>query len=70
MDVPQRTTPAIGDLGAFFVGKDISDVPKPSLILDVERARRHCKAVLETVSCLGAEFRAHVKTHKVCNFVR
>lgn len=64
-DIPQRPLPDAEALRNFYVGKDISEVPKPAAILDVAKIRRHCSSMLETVKTLGVEFRPHVKTHKV-----
>ena len=65
MALPQRLAPPHDELLQFYVGKDIHDVPKPTVILDVSRVRRHCQSMLEAVDALGVGFRAHVKTHKV-----
>ena len=65
MRIPQRATPSIEDLRAFYVGKNISEVPKPAIVLDSAVVTRHCKAVQNAVKALGVGFRAHVKTHKV-----
>jgi D-serine deaminase-like pyridoxal phosphate-dependent protein len=48
-----------------FIGEDISRLPKPAAILDIAKARRHCKDMLAAIGWLGVDFRAHVKTHKV-----
>lgn len=65
MAVPQRLVPSTDDLREFYVGKDINDVPKPAVVLDRAKVRRHCQSLLEAVDSLGVDFRAHVKTHKV-----
>lgn len=65
MAVPQRLAPDIEDLRNFYVGKDISQVPKPAVVLDKGKIQRHCKSLLDAVESLGVDFRAHVKTHKV-----
>ncbi|KAH7032179.1 putative serine dehydratase domain-containing protein [Macrophomina phaseolina] len=70
MSIPQALTPPIEDLRQFYVGKDISDVPKPAAILDVAIARRHCGSMLDAVRALGVGFRAHVKTHKTTQLAR
>lgn len=54
------------ELQKLYIGKDISDVPKPAAILDVAIIRRHCETMLHTVKALNVGFRAHVKSHKVC----
>lgn len=58
-------TPSQEDLQKFYIGKDISDVPKPAAILDVAIIRRHCEKMLRTIKTLDVGFRVHVKSHKV-----
>ncbi|KAF5594286.1 D-serine dehydratase [Fusarium pseudocircinatum] len=70
MAIPQRQTPPIEDLCQFYVGKSIHDVPKPSVILDRARVKRHCQSMLNAVDTLGLGFRAHVKTHKTTEATR
>ncbi|KAF2637815.1 alanine racemase [Massarina eburnea CBS 473.64] len=70
MDVPQRSVPHIDELRNFYVGKDINDVPKPAVVLDRAKMRRHCQSLSEAVDSLGVNFRAHVKTHKTGEGVR
>lgn len=53
------------DAQSTFIGKDIASLPKPAAILNVAKARRHCKDMLDAIRWLGVDFRAHVKTHKV-----
>jgi D-serine deaminase-like pyridoxal phosphate-dependent protein len=53
------------DVLGRFIGEDIGSLPKPAAILDVVKARRHCKDMLDAIEWLGVDFRAHVKTHKV-----
>jgi D-serine deaminase-like pyridoxal phosphate-dependent protein len=48
-----------------FIGEDIDSLPKPAAILDIAKARRNCKDMLDAIEWLGVDFRAHVKTHKV-----
>lgn len=57
--------PCNDELKQFYVGKDIGDIPKPAVVLDVAIIKRHCQTMLQTVEQLGVGFRAHVKTHKV-----
>ena len=64
--VPQRSGPDIEELRKFYVGKDINEVPKPAVVLDRAKMRRHCQSLLSAVDSLGVGFRAHIKTHKVC----
>lgn len=63
---PSRPLPSEEELKRFFVGKDVGDVPKPSIILDVNIIKKHCTTMLQTTKSLEVGFRAHVKTHKVC----
>ena len=65
MAVPQRLLPSIDHLRDFYVGKDVKEVPKPAVIIDKAKVRRHCQSLLDAVDSLGVDFRAHVKTHKV-----
>lgn len=60
-----RYPPSNEELRRFYIGKDIGDVPKPAVVLDVAIIKRHCQAMLQTMEQLGVGFRAHVKTHKV-----
>jgi D-serine deaminase-like pyridoxal phosphate-dependent protein len=53
------------DLRRNYVGKYITDLPKPAVIIDRFKMRRHCQSLLDAVNFLGVDFRAHVKTHKV-----
>ncbi|KAL6885664.1 putative serine dehydratase domain-containing protein [Trichoderma evansii] len=59
-----------GDFRQYYVGKDLSQLPKPALILDKAKMHRHCKSLLDAVEYLGVDFRAHVKTHKTLEGVR
>ena len=52
-------------LQQLYVGKDLADVPKPAIVLDVAKARRHCHDMLAATKALGVAFRPHIKTHKV-----
>ncbi|KAL0942874.1 alanine racemase domain protein [Colletotrichum truncatum] len=70
MSSPQRLAPSIDELRQFYVGKTVEDVPKPALVLDVAKARRHCQSMLDAVQALGVGFRAHVKTHKTTQLAR
>jgi D-serine deaminase-like pyridoxal phosphate-dependent protein len=65
MSVPQRLTPSLETLKQFYVGKNIHQVPKPALVLDRAKMRRHCESLSKAADALGVGFRAHVKTHKV-----
>ncbi|RAH51105.1 D-serine ammonia-lyase DSD1, partial [Aspergillus brunneoviolaceus CBS 621.78] len=61
---PARPSPSTAELKQFFVGKDINDVPKPAVVLDVAIIKKHCQAMLDAATALNVGFRAHVKTHK------
>jgi D-serine deaminase-like pyridoxal phosphate-dependent protein len=63
--LPFSKLPSQDDARETFIGKDIGSLPKPAAILDVAKARRHCKDMLDGIERLGVDFRAHVKTHKV-----
>ncbi|RHZ68797.1 hypothetical protein CDV55_107676 [Aspergillus turcosus] len=65
-----RYPPSNEELRRFYVGKDIGDVPKPAVVLDVAIIKRHCQAMLQTMKQLGVGFRAHVKTHKTPQIAR
>ncbi|KAJ5331309.1 hypothetical protein N7476_001092 [Penicillium atrosanguineum] len=58
------TLPSKTDLAQFWVGKDMTDVPKPAAVLDRAIIRRHCQRMKNTIKALNVGFRAHVKTHK------
>jgi D-serine deaminase-like pyridoxal phosphate-dependent protein len=53
------------DLRRNYVDKSIIDLPKPAVIIDRSKMRRHCQSLLDAVDFLGVDFRAHVKSHKV-----
>lgn len=53
------------NLGRSYVGKSITDLPKPAVIIDRFKMRRHCQTLLDAINLLGVDFKAHVKTHKV-----
>lgn len=65
MDFPTRPPPSQESLQRYYIGKDISSVPKPAVVLDVAIIKRHCASMLDAVKALDVGFRAHVKTHKV-----
>ncbi|TDZ15831.1 D-serine dehydratase [Colletotrichum orbiculare MAFF 240422] len=70
MSLPQRLAPSTEELRQFYVGKDINNVPKPAVVLDVVKVRRHCQSMLDAVKALDVGFRAHVKTHKTTQLAR
>ncbi|KAJ5793982.1 hypothetical protein N7457_000581 [Penicillium paradoxum] len=63
-------TPSQEELQRFYIGKDISDVPKPAAVLDVAIIRRHCETMLRTIKALNVGFRVHVKSHKTPEIAR
>ncbi|PYI11991.1 hypothetical protein BO78DRAFT_331947 [Aspergillus sclerotiicarbonarius CBS 121057] len=67
---PLRPLASQSELRDFYIGKDISDVPKPAVVMDVAVIKRHCGSMLEAVRELGVGFRAHVKTHKTPQIAR
>lgn len=52
-------------LRARFVGKNLADVPTPSIVLDLAKVEANCKRMLEATDRLGLLWRAHIKSHKV-----
>lgn len=42
----------------------ISDVPSPTLLVDLDRMQRNAQKMRERAKALGVRFRPHVKTHK------
>ncbi|KAK1238246.1 hypothetical protein MKX08_002825 [Trichoderma sp. CBMAI-0020] len=59
-----------GEFRQHYVGKNITQLPKPALILDKAKMYRHCQSLLNAVEYLGVDFRAHIKTHKTLEGVR
>lgn len=53
-------------LSALYLGQDIRTVPAPAAIIDLAAVRRNCARMLSACDSLDLEWRAHVKTHKVC----
>ncbi|KAI2913173.1 hypothetical protein CBS147343_9639 [Aspergillus niger] len=70
MDFPTRPPPSQESLQRYYIGKDISSVPKPAVVLDVAIIKRHCASMLDAVKALDVGFRAHVKTHKTPQVAR
>lgn len=62
-------SPSPAALKLQFVGKRLQEVQAPAAVLDVAVIRRNCKLMLDTVAKLNVGFRAHVKTHKVCQSI-
>jgi len=48
-----------------LVGKTLSQVGTPSVVLDVAKLEVNCERMLEATQRLGLLWRAHIKTHKV-----
>ncbi|PWO24113.1 hypothetical protein PtrARCrB10_07348 [Pyrenophora tritici-repentis] len=57
-------------LTSHFIGKKLSTLPTPAIVLDRALIRRNCAAMLGICSALGVEFRAHVKSHKTIELSR
>ncbi|XWW92637.1 hypothetical protein V2A60_000562 [Cordyceps javanica] len=53
MFVPQRLNPSEESLRQFYIGKSIHEVPKPALVLDRAKMRRHCQSLLTATEALG-----------------
>lgn len=54
------------ELQRQFVGKSIKDVAGPAAVLDLSKLKNNCNRMLEAVDTLNIGWRAHIKTHKVC----
>ncbi|CAM1502509.1 Fc.00g044930.m01.CDS01 [Cosmosporella sp. VM-42] len=70
MELPPKLLSRGDDLRRFYVGKHISEIPMPAVVLDKAKMKRHCQSLLDAVGFLGVDFRAHVKTHKTIEGVR
>lgn len=66
MSFPYEFTPLADKqtLVKAYQGKKKSELPTPSLIVDRTIFRDNCNKMLQNAAKLGADFRAHVKTHK------
>jgi hypothetical protein len=53
-----------------FVGKPVSLVRTPAIILDRSRFKANCEAMAATCAARNLTFRAHVKTHKTVDGIR
>ena len=53
-----------------FVGKKLTELPTPSIILDRSKIEKNCTAMLQVCSKLSVGFRAHVKSHKTLELSR
>ncbi|KAF2630167.1 hypothetical protein BU25DRAFT_408750 [Macroventuria anomochaeta] len=58
---PLSSTPSLQDQ---FIGRKLTDLPTPSVILDRSLIKKNCTAMLQVCERLGVGFRAHVKSHK------
>lgn len=52
-------------LNDAFVGKPIASLRTPALVIDRATFAENCARMHQNVTTWGAEFRAHIKTHKV-----
>jgi hypothetical protein len=48
-----RYSPTNEGLRQFYIGKDIGEVPKPAVVLDVAIIKHHCQTMLQTIKQLG-----------------
>lgn len=53
-----------------FVGKKLTHLPTPSIILDRSLLKKNCAAMLQICNKLDVGFRAHVKSHKTLELSR
>ncbi|KAI0836608.1 putative serine dehydratase domain-containing protein [Hypoxylon sp. FL0890] len=70
MDTLEQITAKKAKLEQLYAGKDIADVPKPAVVLDIAKARQHCSSMLAATKALGVAFRAHIKTHKTAELTK
>jgi hypothetical protein len=63
MSTPSRAMGAI--VQTSLIGENINDLPTPSILLDREIMKRHCRTLPAAAEKLGLDFRFHVKSHKV-----
>ncbi|KAK6197425.1 putative serine dehydratase domain-containing protein [Scheffersomyces amazonensis] len=66
MSYPSKFTPIPNkdDLIHAYKGRSIKDLPTPSIIINKNKFEINCNKMLENAANLGADFRAHIKTHK------
>ncbi|AEO53636.1 hypothetical protein MYCTH_2295250 [Thermothelomyces thermophilus ATCC 42464] len=57
-------------LRSRFVGKTLSEVPMPSIVLDLAKLELNCERMLEATERLGLLWRAHIKSHKTTELTR
>ncbi|KAI2470815.1 putative serine dehydratase domain-containing protein [Annulohypoxylon bovei var. microspora] len=70
MDTPEQISAKKAKLEQLYLGKDIANIPKPAVVLDVSKARRHCSSMLTAIKALGVGFRPHIKTHKAIELAK
>lgn len=58
--------PSNAALKAQYVGQRLEDIQAPAAIIDLAIVKKNCQLMLEAADSLKVQFRAHVKTHKVC----
>ena len=51
-----------------YVGKSIEDVKTPAFIIDRSIFESNCAGMIRKAKEWGADFRAHLKTHKASEF--
>lgn len=56
--------PSKKELVEEYKGKNVWDLPTPSLIIDREKFEKNATRMLESTAKLGADLRCHIKTHK------
>jgi hypothetical protein len=61
-----QVLPSKDDLLVAFQNQSVQSVPTPAFVIDRAIFARNCARMHEAVKGLGAQFRAHVKSHKVC----
>jgi D-serine deaminase-like pyridoxal phosphate-dependent protein len=58
--------PPAAALKAQYIGQRVEDVQAPAAVIDLAVVKRNCALMLNAADSLNVQFRAHVKTHKVC----
>ncbi|KAL2259867.1 hypothetical protein VTK26DRAFT_6307 [Humicola hyalothermophila] len=53
-----------------FVGLNLSQVPTPSVVLDLAKLEANCARMLDATDRLGLLWRPHIKTHKTTQLTR
>ncbi|KAL2158020.1 hypothetical protein VTH06DRAFT_4830 [Thermothelomyces fergusii] len=57
-------------LRSRFVGRTLSEVPTPAVVLDRAKLELNCERMLEATERLGLLWRAHIKSHKTTELTR